>query len=108
LQRVYHEFHKFVTVRLPDPNEDITELEQRYDELLERKHTVNESVPQLGEKWFDRAKEDRSTWEPKPLSEITGEDGEFIVEEQETLHPTERVRNVFTAVFRKPIRWLGY
>ena len=37
LQRVFQEFHYFVTVRLPDPKEDLNKLEEEYERLLERK-----------------------------------------------------------------------
>jgi len=83
LHRVFLEFHYFITVRLPDPDEDLEKLEAEYERLLERKHTVNETTPALGNKWYKRVKGDIEDWEPKPLTEITGEDGEFEVNNEE-------------------------
>lgn len=98
LQRVFLEFHYMVTVRLPDPDENLAELEEDCERLLERKHTVNETTPQLGDKWYYRAKERRSGWEPKPLLQVTGEDGEFKKESKDKKQ----------GYFRKLLTWLGY
>lgn len=109
LQRVFYDFHYFVTVRLPDPDEDLDVLEEEYERLLERKHTVNETTPHLGEKWFHRAKEERKSWEPKPLWEITGENEEFAVEgEEKQAGVPFRIKQSIVSPIRNAIRWLGY
>lgn len=109
LQRVYLEFHWFVTVRLPDPSEDIEDLEDEYERLLERKHTVNETTPSLGSKWYDRVKEDKNSWEPKPLTEITGKDGEFEVEsDSDEKSLAENIWGHISSPFSRIIRRLGF
>lgn len=102
LQRVYQEYHYFVTVRLPDPDEDLQELENEYQKLRERKNIVNEATPQLGGKWYRRVKESRVDWEPKPLYEVTGKDGEFEID------GGNKSTDDSVGYSRKVIRWIGF
>ena len=110
LQRVFLEFHNLVTVRLPDPEEELNELEKEYDRLLERKHTVNETTPQLGNKWYHRAKERRRSWEPKPLHEVTGKDKEFVKKDDQDRNEglKKRVRELCLSPIQSFVRWCGY
>ena len=108
LQRVYLEFHYFVTVRLPDPEEDLDELEEEYMRLLERKHTVNETTPSIGGKWYRRVKEGDKSWKPKPLTEVTGEDGEFKFESDEETSRREKLKSYLLSPYRFVARSLGF
>lgn len=111
LQRVYLDFHYFITVRIPDPDEDFRDLEEEYHRLLERKHIVNETTPQLGDKWYHRVKEYREDWEPRPLAEITGEDGEFEAEKDNSDEENGMIVR-FKKRLKSPIvcivRWCGF
>ena len=106
LQRVYMDFHQFVTIQLPDPDEELEELEEEFDRLIEMKNTVNETTPKLGDKWYYRAKEKRSSWEPKPLTEVTGKDGEFSIDKEESRKRSVSDRLSYSV--RKIIRWFGF
>lgn len=112
LQRVFLDFHYFITVELPEPDNDIEELEGQYERLLERKHTVNETTPQLGNKWYRRVKEGRDSWEPIPLTEITGEDKEFVKEddgdEEESEGIIQRAWSGVTSPAGRILRFFGF
>lgn len=113
LQELYLQFDYMVTIRLPDKSENLSELEEDCEQLISQKNTINEATPQLGNKWYKRVKEERTTsWEPKPLSEVTGEDGEF--EEEEKGNNEKNTGYILTArtwilqLYSKPFHWLGY
>ncbi|SNZ12105.1 hypothetical protein SAMN06269185_1498 [Natronoarchaeum philippinense] len=110
LQRVFLDFHYFITVRLPDPSEDLDDLEEEYERLLEEKHTVNETTPQLGDKWYHRVKERKGTWKPKPLLKVTGEDKEFRVDDnsEEDEAKIEMIKSKAASPIRRILRWAGY
>lgn len=110
LQELYLEFGQMITIRLPDSDECLDELESDCETLIDRKNTVNETTPQLGDKWYRRVKKQRNTnWEPKPLNEITGEDGEFEKEpdDTETNSDSSSFRKIKTTLI-SIIYWFGY
>jgi len=75
-QELFKEIEYFVEVELPDENEEITYLENRAQELINKKNNLNKATPQLHTKWFDKLKKRRDIdWNQPTLEELR--EGEY-------------------------------
>lgn len=73
-QHLFEKMEHFATVRLPDPNENIKQLEYDATLLLEEKNRLNESTPQISNRWYNKVKDkNQLNWEQVPLEEVPGE-----------------------------------
>jgi hypothetical protein len=69
-QNLFKEFNHLVKIRMPDPDENDSDLEQRQLELVEKKNDLNMETPQLSQHWYRvlKFREDLD-WTRPPLSE---------------------------------------
>jgi len=71
-QELYKDIDYFVKVRLPDNDEELSQLEKDAMSLVERKNNLNEATPQLHTKWFKKLKKERDTeWEQPSLEDLS-------------------------------------
>lgn len=68
---LFSEMDHLVKVRLPDQTADLDQIEKNCRELISRKNELNESTPQLPDKWYEKLRRERDVdWEPNSLEEI--------------------------------------
>lgn len=73
-QHLFEKMEHFITVRLPDSNENINQLEYDAIQLLDEKNRLNESTPQMSNKWYKKVKKENDLdWEKVPLEDVPGE-----------------------------------
>lgn len=55
--RLFDDFRDFIQLELADEGVGLEEMKRRYDELAERRRDLNEDMPEVTSKWYDRLDE---------------------------------------------------
>lgn len=55
--RLFDEFRDYIQLELADDSNDLDELRSRYRELASRRRNLNEDMPDVTSKWYDRLDE---------------------------------------------------
>ncbi len=55
--RLFDEFRDFIQLELADDSNDLEEMRSRYRELASRRRNLNEDMPDVTSKWYDRLDE---------------------------------------------------
>lgn len=87
-QRLFDDFRDYIQLELANKNNDIENLEDRYRELASRRRNLNEDMPDITSKWYDRL--DDSIYEEVTT---TGEAKERLAGEAE-IEPPDRHHNL--------------
>lgn len=81
---LFSEMDHMVKVRFPDPSEDVSQIEEDCRELISRKNELNESTPQLPDKWYRKLRQERDVdWKPRNLTEIRDGIWDFTSEQDD-------------------------
>jgi hypothetical protein len=75
-QRLFDDFRDYIQLELSSEETGLEEMQDRYQELAERRRNLNEDMPEVTSKWYDRL--DESVYEEVETSEqakkrLTGE-----------------------------------
>ncbi|MFC6953509.1 hypothetical protein [Halorubellus litoreus] len=70
-QELYKNFNYLLKIRMPDPNENDSDLETRYKELVKNKNDLNMETSQIAQFWYKLLglREDLD-WERPPLHKL--------------------------------------
>lgn len=75
-QRLFDDFRDYIQLELADDTNDIDDLQSRYRELASRRRNLNEDMPDVSSRWYERLDdsiyEDVSTTK-EAKQELTGE-----------------------------------
>jgi hypothetical protein len=70
-QNLFKEFNYLVKIRMPDPSEDDSELENRYKDLVDDKNDLNMETSQLTQFWYKLlGLRNDIDWHRPPLHEL--------------------------------------
>lgn len=56
-QRLFDEFRDFIQLELADKETGLDEMRERYQELANRRRNLNEDMPEVTRKWYDKLDE---------------------------------------------------
>jgi len=93
--RLFDDFRDFIQLELADASNDLKEMRSCYRELASRRRNLNEDMPDVTSKWYDRL--DESVYDEVSTTEEAKErlTGDAEIEPPETPHgvPDEEVRD---------------
>ena len=71
---LFTEFNYLIEVRLPDPSEDLDEIESECKKMVDKRKELDRSTPNVGQKWYRKVKREKDIhWDRPPLHKVKEE-----------------------------------